>query len=189
MKKLAIKVFITKHIYKSNVPFLGTYYLYLSDSHILELPSFTLANCDIDPYPVEGVHAAISNIVDNRLQVCGGGDANCYTLNGTSWEVQTSLSVPRYDAGGSRWMGGWLVTGGQDGSTRHSSSDLYTGGVWTVGPGLDTSTFWSTRLHSTSGHCQVTVGGRVIVAGEGCGRLTVVLVLYCIYRRCDWPSS
>jgi len=63
-------------------------------------------------------------------------------------------------------MGGWLVTGGINFNTRHTTSDLYRGGVWTAGPNLDKSTFWSSKaLMGTEAHCQVTVGSKVIVAG------------------------
>ena len=159
-----------------DVLFLGSYYLYLNDNHVLELPSFTKAKCHIDPYPVTypfGLFGAVSTVLDDKLHVCGGGagaygnNGNCYALHGTRWEEQSSLSVPRHTAGGSRWMGGWLVTGGMDGNTRHTSSELYTGGSWTAGPVLDTTTFWSSSgLNGLSHHCQVTVGSKVIVAGQ-----------------------
>ena len=98
----------------------------------------------------------MASLVDGKLHVCGGrvrgeDQSSCYALQGTSWEVQSSLSVTRWHSAGSSWMGGWLVTGGFDGS-----SDLYRGGVWSSGPSLNTA---------TSRHCQVTVGRRVIVAG------------------------
>merc|ERR1711874_340218 len=57
-----------------------SYYLYLSDKHILQLPSFTKATCNIDLYPVKqinawayGLRGAVAAILDDRLHVCGGG--------------------------------------------------------------------------------------------------------------------
>merc|ERR1712106_343246 len=151
----------------------GSYYLYLSDTHVLELPSFTKAKCHVDPYPVTthwGLSGAVAAILDGKLHICGGGGgvafANCYALHGTSWMETLGLSVPRQNAGGSMWMGGWLVTGGINFNTRHTTSDLYRGGVWTAGPNLDKSKFWSNKaLMGVEGHCQVTVGSKVIVAG------------------------
>ena len=111
---------------------------------------------------MKGVIRAVSSIVQDKLYVCGGRadggvyQSSCYALHGTSWEVQDSLSVARYGAAGSRWMGGWLVTGGYGGSSIHSSSDLYRGGVWTSGPTLPTATYR---------HCQVSTDNQVIVAG------------------------
>merc|ERR1711936_202454 len=50
--------------------------------------------------------------------------------------------------------------------TASSSSEVFTGGVWVPGPSMDTTTFWSSSgLTGTRGHCQVTVGSEVIIAG------------------------
>ena len=101
---------------------------------------------------------AVAGVVDSKLHICGGhGQSTCHVLLGTSWKVQPSLSVDRQFAAGSITEDGWLVTGGRDGSgSKLSSSDLYKDGVWTSGPSLHTP---------TQGHCQVTEGGKVIVAG------------------------
>jgi len=136
----------------------GPFFLYLSDTHILQLPSFTRASCRISPYPVKDVDDAVAGVVDSKLHSCGGyKQSTCYALLGTCWKELPSLSVNRYDAAGSITEAGWLVTGGLDRrSNRLSSSDLYTDGVWTSGPTLPAPTY---------GHCQVTDGSKVIVTG------------------------
>ena len=150
----------------------GSYYLYISDQHILELPSLTKAECNIEPYPITyyyGLTGAVSAVLDGRLHVCGGrdGDASCHALHGTAWHGIPTLATPRHNAGSSLWQGGWLVTGGQDMNTRHPTSELYTGGAWSTGPTMEEKTFWSREpLMGVEGHCQVTAGGRVIVAGN-----------------------
>ena len=117
-----------------------------------------------------GLFGAVTAVLDDKLHVCGGGGggatASCYALHGSSWEKQSSLRIPRQNAGGSRWMGGWLVTGGIDFNTRHRSSELYTGGSWTAGPDMVKLWSWSSGEMGSEGHCQVTVGSKVIVAGK-----------------------
>ena len=143
----------------TNIIFQGSFFLYLSDTHILQLPSFTRASCRISPYPVYGVSDAVAGVVDSKLHICGGDEqSTCYALLGNCWKELPSLSVNRYEAAGSITEAGWLVTGGSErwGYGSHSSSDLYKDGVWTSGPTLPTP---------TNGHCQVTEGGKVIVAG------------------------
>ena len=145
----------------TNILFQGPFFLYLSDTHILQLPSFTRASCRISPYPVKVVYDAVAGVVDSKLHICTGYRMFhyiCYVLLGTCWKELPSLSVDRYDAAGSITEAGWLVTGGRDDwrYNRHSSSDLYTDGVWTSGPTLPAP---------TSGHCQVTDGSKVIVTG------------------------
>jgi len=150
-----------------------SYYLYLSDTHILQLPSFTKARCTIEPYPVTnyyGLSGAVSAIIDGKLHVCGGGGAggvaSCHGLHGTAWHGTPNLSLARQNAGSSLWQGGWLVTGGSDSNTLHPSSELYNNGGWTAGPSMEEKTFWSRKpLMGIAGHCQITAGGRVIVAG------------------------
>ena len=118
----------------------------------------------------------MSAVVDGKLHVCGGGtwegDASCHALHGTSWHGTPNLSVPRRNAESSMWQGGWLVTGGlmgtrNHGNKEHTTSELYKDGGWTAGPSLDEKTFWTRKpLMGVVGHCQVTAGGRVIVAGR-----------------------
>ena len=165
---------------------LGGFYLFLSDDHILQLPSFTKASCNIEPYPLGhhlldlphnyplkyGLSGVVSAVVDGKLHVCGGGEykgvASCHALHGTSWHGTPNLDIPRLNAESSMWQGGWLVTGGLlDGNTRHTTSELYKGGGWTAGPSLDEKTLLTRKpLMGVEGHCQVTAGGRVIVAGR-----------------------
>jgi len=163
----------------------GGYYLFLSDDHILRLPGFTKASCNIEPYPLGhhlldlphnyplkyGLSGVVSAVVDGKLHVCGGGEyegvASCHALHGTSWHGTPNLDIPRLNAESSMWQGGWLVTGGLlDRNTRHTTSELYKGGGWTAGPSLDEKTLLTRKpLMGVEGHCQVTAGGRVIVAG------------------------
>ena len=130
--------------------------------------------CNIEPYPITksyGLAGAVSAIVDDKLHVCGGGPRegvdSCHALHGSAWHGTPNLATPRHNAGSSAWQGGWLVTGGADMNTRHPTSELYTGGAWTTGPALEEKTFFSREpLMGVEGHCQVTAGGRVIVAGN-----------------------
>jgi len=129
--------------------------------------------CNIEPYPITkayGLAGAVSAIVDDKLHVCGGGPRegvdSCHALHGSAWHGTPNLATPRHNAGSSAWQGGWLVTGGADMNTRHPTSELYTGGAWTTGPAMEEKTFFSREpLMGVEGHCQVTAGGRVIVAG------------------------
>ena len=109
-------------------------------------------------------------IIDGKLHVCGGGGAagvaSCHALHGTAWHGTPSLRLARQNAGSSLWQGGWLVTGGSDLNTYHTTSELYNSGGWTSGPSMEEKTFWTRKpLMGIEGHCQVTAGGRVIVAG------------------------
>ena len=109
-------------------------------------------------------------IIDGKLHVCGGGGAagvaSCHALHGTAWHGTPSLSLARQNAGSSFWQGGWLVTGGSDLNTYHTTSELYNSGGWTSGPSMEEKTFLTRKpLMGIEGHCQVTAGGRVILAG------------------------
>ena len=111
----------------------------------------------------------MSAIIDGKLHICGGGTASCYALHGTAWHRAPSLSLARENAGSSLWQGGGFFTGGSEGNTYHTTSELYKNGEWTAGPSMEEKTFWSRKpLMGIEGHCQVTAGGRVIVAGMNC---------------------
>jgi len=160
-----------------------SYYLYLSDKHILRLPGFTKATCSIEPYPVKqvnpgvwGVRGAVAAILDGRLHVCGGGpgeaESSCHALHSTKWYGMPRLSLGRLHAGSSKWQGGWLITGGfsklygNNRGVRHNTSEFFTGGGWSPGPDLDKTKFWTGEpLMGIESHCQVTTGGMVIIAG------------------------
>ena len=58
---------------------------------------------------------------------------------------------------------GWLVTGGYaGGKTRLSSTEVLTPEGWVAGPAMELG---------VSGHCQVTVGDTVYLAGKGARRV------------------
>ena len=79
---------------------------------------------------------------------------------------KASLSESRKRAGSSMFRGNWFVTGGTYGNTQFSSTEVFSGGAWIPGPSMDQGTFWSSSgLTGTGGHCQVTVGSEVIIAG------------------------
>ena len=47
--------------------------LYLGDSNIVELPSFSpVTSCSVKPHPVSGLRYAVTGIVDGEIMVCGG---------------------------------------------------------------------------------------------------------------------
>ena len=58
-----------------------------------------------------------------------------------------------------------MVTGGHDGNTELSSTEIFTGGHWEAGTELPVK---------MSTHCQVTSNEGVIVAGEIIGRNLIV---------------
>ena len=84
--------------------------------------------------------------------------SSCHLLDEGTWRSQPSLKTKRQDAAASLTKSGnMLVTGGSDGNTFLSSTEIFTGGQWEDG----------TELPVNMGvHCQVTTNEGVIVAGE-----------------------
>ena len=65
----------------------------------------------------------------------------------------------RYKAAASMTRQGMMVTGGYDGDNWLSSTEIFNGRSWNLGPEMPVNMTW---------HCQVTAGDDVIVAGEIC---------------------
>ena len=140
----------------------------------MKVPSFQPAtDCPVPPYPLAGVHLAVSGIVNDTVIICGGkcviitqykiagysagAVSKCYLLAQGTWHLHHSLTTGRYAAAASMTGVGWMVSGGKDAAgTRLSSTEVLTAEGWVPGPPLP---------EPLSGHCQVTLGDTVIVAG------------------------
>lgn len=138
--------------------------LFLSDSKVVSVPSFqAVAGCPLPPYPEGEVYSAVTGIVNNRLFVCGGKGVNgpylssCYSLHHGSWWLQQPLSSNRRYAAASLSPLGLMVTGGWDGVSRLSTTEVLspTKG-WMPGPDLPEPVYK---------HCQISIGSVVIIIG------------------------
>ena len=130
----------------------------------MELPKFVKAKCSIDPYPIQGVNDAMGSVIDDNLHVCGGMDpdknslSTCYSLTDGKWEERPNLTMPRQNAGSSIWRGNWLLTGGYyNNHGRRDTSEEFLKGTWT--PSMKLS-------REREGHCQITDGSNLLIAGE-----------------------
>ena len=89
----------------------------------------------------------------------------CYSLTGGGWKEEAGMLEKRESAASSIWPGhGLLVTGGynlnrneQIGESLSSTEYLSSSRQWTPGPALPDLML---------GHCQVTAGSDVIIAGN-----------------------
>ena len=139
--------------------------IYLSDKEILEVPSFTPSTCKVDPYPEGDLQWAVSGLVNSSLMVCGGFSfdslnelSSCFSLDGSAWVEEASMSSVRLFFAASQSDRGWMVSGGEDQNKNLlSSTEFYQFGSWKMGPSLPD------QVHV---HCQVNIGGRVIVSGK-----------------------
>jgi len=147
--------------------------LYLDSTMIVELPSFTpFTSCAVESYPVP-VTYAVTALIEERILICGGSarqasgyyayQSACYSLTDGSWTQETGMMEKREWAASSIWPGhGLLVTGGynhnpgESGKKWSSTEYLSSSKQWTPGPVLPVGMY---------GHCQVTAGSDVIIAG------------------------
>jgi len=136
--------------------------LFISDSDILELPTFTPSTCTIDSYPERGIQYAYSGMVDDRQLICGGRGADgsllssCYSLQDIGWSKEADNDLARSGAAASMTPGGLMVTGGYGKGGYLSSTEIFKENVWVTGPSLPVG---------VEGHCQVQIGDHVIVVG------------------------
>jgi len=139
--------------------------LYLGDTRLVEVPSFQpVESCSIPPIPTSRfqLYEAVSGIVHGKILVCGGFDqlksvSNCYKLDNGTWKPHHSLSTGRHDAAASINGEGWMmVSGGRADNTILASTEILTADAWVQGPPLP---------EPLQGHCQVTINGKILVAG------------------------
>ena len=84
--------------------------------------------------------------------------SNCYKLDNGTWKPHHSLSTGRHDAAASINGEGWMmVSGGRADNTILASTEILTADGWVQGPPLP---------EPLQGHCQVTINGKILVAGE-----------------------
>ena len=113
-------------------------------SQVLSLPSTNQSSCSVPEFPVGGVfRAAMAGVVGGRVMVCGGREKHysqaCYTLVEGAWEPAPGLLHPRaYGASvvlpnGSLWISG----GSLSYNTYYSSSEIFSPGGASWGPGPD----------------------------------------------------
>ena len=93
--------------------------------------------------------------------------SSCHLLDEGTWRSQPSMKTKRSSAAASLTEDGkMMVTGGWDGNSYQSSTEIFSGGKWRDGPELPLK---------MCGHCQVLSNAGVIVAGELIERNLTVL--------------
>jgi len=142
----------------------GHHYLYLDDTTILNMTTLQPISCDqqfpgqLDYHNGWSQGAVVPVQGEDRLVICGGDRiTGCLVWTPTGWQ---SMNTPYFNkrsvAAGSLVEGGWLVTGGYDGSYLLSSVVLYRDDEWHD---------YASMPASVVRHCQVTVDSDVYVIG------------------------
>jgi len=132
----------------------------MGDSLLLELPSFTPANCTIASYPERGIQYAVGGTPGNYI--CGGRKADgsllssCYSLQGNTWQKEAKMAVARSGAAASSGVGGLMVSGGYGADGYLASTEIFKDGSWSAGPSLPAG---------VEGHCQVQIADDVFILG------------------------
>ena len=83
--------------------------------------------------------------------------SNCYGLDRDGWKPQADMKYKRIYAAASNVPEGIMVTGGFDGNTTLSATEIFDGVEWKNGPQLPVP---------MDRHCQVSSKSGVIVAGN-----------------------
>ena len=93
----------------------------------------------------------------NAGRSSGAIQRSCYMLINGAWVQQASLTTARHRSATSMSSDGLFVTGGFDGSSILSSTEVFSGSTWQAGPPLK---------EAVNGHCQVTIGSVVYIIGR-----------------------
>ena len=130
--------------------------LLVNGSLILELPKFEKSSRKVNKCPS---NSRSGPKVFNKMMACN--EDGCFQLKKGDWHQKASMLQPRVGPASSNYGSDqWMVTGGSlsDGSVLDSTEIYdYTLDKWTEGPALP----WPLR-----DHCQVQMGGEVIITGE-----------------------
>merc|ERR1711892_89346 len=152
------------NIQDPDVVFIGPGYGSDGLSEVLLLPSLTPGTCTPPPFPYGDYRSYVGRLSPDGPLPCGGRhsiapQSSCYLLGRDgSWVTSSSqLTVERWLPAATELGDSWWVTGGSDGQSALSSTEVLTGNTW------HSSTPLPTPLDS---HCMVKINSsHVFIAG------------------------
>ena len=140
-------------------------------------PKSTASCSSLPSYPLSTARS-VGGILNNAPLICGGHvsspwafHSECYIhdKSSNSWRLHANLKTKRYDSSIAPVNGGLWLTGGTDGQTVLSSTELvYPNGTVLNGPNLPAP---------RQGHCVVTLhNGLVMIIGGYPGHKSVITI-------------